>query len=70
MVLVPDWFLPAGHEQSEDDDLAGLHDEDGEEEVDDEGGEPLVGLHLAELHPVQSHQGHGAQPGSETECPA
>ena len=70
MVLVPDRLLPPSHEEGEDDDLAGLHDKDGEEEVDDQGGEPLVGLHLAELHPVESHHGHGAQPGGETEGPA
>ena len=70
MVLVPDWLLSPSNEESEDDDLAGLHDEDGEEEVDDEGGEPLVGLHLAELHPVQRHQRHRAQPSGEAEGPA
>ena len=58
MVLVPYRLLPSRDEEGEDDDLAGLHDEDGEEEVDDEGGEPLVGLHLAELEAVESHQGH------------
>ena len=70
MVLVPDWLLPSSDEQGEDDDLARFHNEDGEEEIDHEGSEPLVGFHLAELHPVERHQGHRAQPGGEAEGPA
>ena len=70
MILIPDGFLPARHKEGEDDDLQRFHKENGEEEVDDDRCDPLVGLHLAEVHPPESHQGHGAEVGEETESPA
>ena len=66
MILIPDWFLPAGYKEGEHNHLEWFNKEDGEEEVDDNSGDPLVGLHLTEVHPPEGHQGHGAKVGEET----